>query len=100
MGQTESEGEIKREILDYLALQTNCLVLPIFVGGVHGRKTPGRVGTPDIICCYRGSFIGIEVKSATGKQSPAQKQVGKEIEASGGQYIVARSIDDVIPFCK
>jgi hypothetical protein len=30
-----------------------------------------------------------------GKLSPEQEQLGKEIEANGGRYIVARSIDDV-----
>ena len=40
------------------------------------KRTRGRVGAPDILCCYRGRFIAIEVKvggsklvGATGSRS-------------------------------
>ena len=37
-------------------------------GGVAG--TP--VGAPDIIACYKGEFLGIEVKKIGGKVSESQ----------------------------
>lgn len=40
-------------------------------------------------------ILWIEVKSATGKQSPAQVEFQTEVEDAGHTYIMARSIDDV-----
>jgi hypothetical protein len=42
-----------------------------------------------------GRFVGIEVKSETGKLSEDQQQLGDEIIKNGGLYIIARSIDDI-----
>lgn len=56
----------------------------------------GLVGSPDIIGCYRGRFVGIEVKSSTGKQREAQINFQRAFERSGGLYILARSASDAI----
>lgn len=42
-----------------------------------------------------GRRIEIEVKSAVGRQSAAQKSYQAMIERFGGVYILARSVDDV-----
>ena len=42
-----------------------------------------------------GRFIGVEVKSKTGRQSPVQKQMEQEIRRRNGIYMLARTIDDV-----
>jgi hypothetical protein len=36
-------------------------------GGIYGAS-----GIPDIICCYKGRFIGFEVKTETGKLTVLQ----------------------------
>lgn len=65
-----------------------------------GRDINGRVvrfnvvGTPDIIGCYRGQFVGIEVKSATGRQSIDQQRYQAALTGAGGLYILARSVED------
>jgi hypothetical protein len=56
----------------------------------------GAVGSPDIIALHGGRLYGIEVKSPTGRLSEAQKSFGAKIEANGGTYVVARSVDDVM----
>lgn len=56
----------------------------------------GLVGSPDIIGCYRGRFVGIEVKAATGKQRDAQINFQRAFEKSGGLYVLARSADDAM----
>ena len=62
-----------------------------------GRKVQfGLPGTPDILGCVRGTFVGIEVKSATGRQTLEQVRFQAQFEASGGLYILARSVDDAI----
>lgn len=54
-----------------------------------------QVGVPDILACYRGRFIGIEVKNETGRTSPLQDVNLKNINDAGGIGIVARSVEDV-----
>jgi hypothetical protein len=43
-----------------------------------------------------GVYVGIEVKRPGGKQSDHQKHFQESLEAAGGRYILARSLDDVI----
>ncbi len=45
-------------------------------------------GTPDIVGCYRGHFVGLEVKRPKCKQSLEQKWWQQRHEASGGIYAV------------
>ena len=56
----------------------------------------GDVGAPDIVCVIDGIYLGIEVKTAKGKQSPAQKDFQRRLEKAGGKYILAYSLEDVI----
>jgi hypothetical protein len=44
---------------------------------------------------FRGSFLAIEVKSATGKTTPAQDDFLARVNAAGGKGFVARSVGDV-----
>lgn len=55
-----------------------------------------KAGVPDIIVVHQGRFIGIEVKSATGRQSESQKDFEQELLSRGqGNYFIARSVEDV-----
>lgn len=56
----------------------------------------GAIGSPDIVCVINGQSVGIEVKGPGGKQSDHQKQFQERLEAAGGRYILARSLDEVI----
>jgi hypothetical protein len=56
----------------------------------------GALGSPDIICVIKGQFVGIEVKAPKGKQSDYQKEFQRQLEAAGGRYMLAYSLDDVI----
>lgn len=60
----------------------------------HGGQF-SQVGVPDIIACYKGRFIAIEVKNETGKTSPLQDINLKMINDAGGIAIVARSVEEV-----
>lgn len=60
----------------------------------HGNQF-SQVGVPDVIACYKGRFIGIEVKNETGKTSPLQDINLKMINDAGGIGIVARKVEDV-----
>lgn len=54
-----------------------------------------QVGVPDILCCYKGRFIGIEVKNEKGKTSALQDINLEQIKNAGGVSLVARSVTDV-----
>lgn len=52
-------------------------------------------GAPDIICIFRGFFLGLEVKSRLGRQSEHQKAFEERCRKAEGYYFVVRSLDDV-----
>jgi len=53
-----------------------------------------RTGYPDIICCVKGNFVGVECK--TGHiQTSEQKKMQKKIEDAGGVYLIIRNIGEL-----
>ena len=44
----------------------------------------GRSGVPDIICCLRGNFVGIECKAGDNKATALQLKNLEDIQAAGG----------------
>ena len=96
------ESVIQRGIIDYLELFSRTNSVYYFRAGAGAVKTQngryfktGRPGLPDIIVCYLGKLIGLEVKTKTGRQSQAQKQAEQDILQAGGEYHIVRSISDV-----
>lgn len=84
------EGSVKTRIKRYL----NKLGVYHFspIGGAFAVH-----GVPDIICCVRGLFVGIEVK-APGKErtvTPNQRHHLDRIMDAGGIAIVATSVEQV-----
>lgn len=60
------------------------------------RKSHTKQGFPDIVIIGPfGRFYGIEVKVGRDVLSDAQIRCAKEIRAAGGEYIIARSVEDV-----
>jgi len=50
----------------------------------------GEEGTPDVVACVGGMFVGIEVKfSNDDKVNDEQRKKGRAIEAAGGIWVVA-----------
>lgn len=57
----------------------------------------GKKGLPDIIgCTPSGTFLGIEVKTQSGKVSPEQKETLESLANRGAIAFVARSVADAI----
>lgn len=87
------ESEIQKKILDYLKSI-----------GVYSVKViqASKAGVPDIIGCYRGKFIAIEVKTPKTRNntSELQKLNLDWIIESGGKSCVAWDLDGVIRFIK
>ena len=49
-----------------------------------------KQGVPDVLACYKGKFIGIELKTNKGIVSELQKYQGREIQKSGGKWFVVK----------
>lgn len=47
-----------------------------------------KSGVPDLLVCFKGRFLGIELKSPRGKVSDLQKHVLTEIGNAGGVAMV------------
>lgn len=63
---------------------------------IHGEDSGFQeVGIPDLLCCYRGRFVGLEVKQPGESPSPVQKVVLYEIVKSGGYAAVVSTVGQV-----
>lgn len=92
------EAEIQKQILDYLALKRIFHYRQnsgAFMRDDHFYRM-GATGAPDIVCVIAGQYVGIEVKAPKGKQSDHQKEFQKKLEAAGGKYVLAYSLEDVL----
>lgn len=81
------EGKVKAKVKAWLKARSIWHCTPI--GSQFGSS-----GVPDVLCCWGGRFVGIEVK-APGKRnntSDLQKRQLKAIADSGG---IALVIDDI-----
>lgn len=85
------EAKVVVKIRAWLSKQPKC-----FCFKVHGGPSQVR-GLCDIICCYKGLFVGFEVK-APGKEnnvSKYQELTIQRIQAAGGQAFVVSSLFEV-----
>ena len=83
------EKDIVILIMRYLKTVPNCFAFKEH-GGMYGTA-----GLPDIICCYRGRFIGFEVKTPDGRLSKLQENTIAKIEAAKGEAFKVTSVDEV-----
>ncbi len=59
-----------------------------------------RSGVPDIICCIKGHFIGLELKREDGSGRPSQQQLIEcnKIMQAGGDAIVSQDFEEIKKF--
>jgi len=82
------EQDIQRKIIKYLE-SVGAYVVKV----VASNKS----GTPDILACYRGIFLAIEVKRPETKTNVSELQEYniKKIKEAGGVAIVSWDLDTV-----
>ena len=83
------EKDIVAAIMRYLKTVPGCFAWKEH-GGMYGTS-----GLPDIICCYHGRFVGLEVKTPDGKLTKLQEVTLSKINAAGGLGVVVRSVAEV-----
>ena len=97
---SKSESEIQNEIVQYLRTIDGMFCFrhsPIKIIGKGQIVKVGilELGIADIICCYKGQYIELEVKTSKGQQSIEQKAHEKLINKCNGEYYVVTSVEDV-----
>ena len=84
------EKDIVAAIKRYLATLGD----DVFFWKEHGGPY-GVSGVPDIICCYRGRFLGLEAKQPGGTLTALQRRALEKINRAGGIARRVESVDDV-----
>ncbi len=82
------------------ALLTRSIRSLLNAAGIFHYKNHGGLGSapgvPDIVGCYKGRMIAIEVKAPKGYLSDHQIEFLKRINEAGGLAFMAKDIDTVI----
>ena len=81
------ESKIQSKILKELKKVPECYA--------YKNITTNRKGIPDIIVCFKGKFVALEVKNEKGKTTQLQDWNIDQIRQSGGTAEVVRSWADV-----
>lgn len=81
-----AESKVQSQIIQYL-LSIRAYPIKLI--------TATEAGNPDIIACYRGQFVAIEVKRKGEKAKMLQLETLRRIVSAGGHGIVADSLDTV-----
>jgi hypothetical protein len=83
-----TERELTRLIMDYLKWVPNSSFKKI-------RGSMGMKGILDIIGCWEGRYIELEVKTERGRLTPEQQARIEEIRKAGGMAEVITSLEEV-----
>ena len=101
------ESLLQSSIVQSLSLhRIYCLMIPNDAAGKISPKQAGRLksmglraGASDLLVILPGRVIFMEVKTPTGRQSPAQKNFQSIVEGLGHQYALVRSVDEALAAC-
>ena len=88
MAGTKRESSIQDDILEYLK-SVGAYAIKVHVGSYQTQ------GTPDVLCCYKGRFIGFELKKPGESASELQKYRIEQIQRAEGYAYVADSVEQV-----
>lgn len=75
------ESKVKARI--HAALKAAGAYAVNYIGGTYASN-----GTPDILACLNGRFIGIEAKAGKGKPTELQLQALRRIHEAGGLALI------------
>lgn len=102
-----TEEQLQRQIADWLCVSvpdglwwTAVNPIPAKSKAAAGvSKAMGmKAGAPDLVLCYRGRLVGVELKGPKGSLSPSQRECHAEIQQAGGTITVVRSLKEFVGF--
>ena len=85
---------LERDIVTAIKRYLASLGSDVFFWKEHG-SVYGPNGVPDIICCYKGRFLGLECKLPGGRLTELQKRALEKINRAGGIACRVESVEDV-----
>jgi hypothetical protein len=59
------------------------------------RRMASKRGVSDVLCCFKGRMIAIEIKIGTDRLSPEQEGFIANVRHAGGVAFVVKTIDDL-----
>ena len=86
------EADVKRKVVAYLKTVPDLWFAPV-VGSRFGKR-----GVPDLLICYCGLFVGLELKVPGRGASALQIHEGKTICAAGGAWLTTSDLNEVKRF--
>jgi len=103
--QKQTANSVTRAIIDFVGFSGVGVAFRINNTGIFDakigkrRKSNMRKGIPDILVCWRGRFLGVEVKVGRDKLSVEQKIVAEDIvKKGGGKWIVVSNLGEFEAF--
>ena len=85
---------LERDIVTAIKRYLASLGSDVFFWKEHG-SVYGTNGVPDIICCYKGRFLGLECKLPGGRLTKIQKRTIEKINRAGGVACRVERVEDV-----
>ena len=55
-----------------------------------------KAGTPDIVLCWKGRLVGVELKAGRGRLARAQRETHDAISLAGCVMTTCRTLDEVM----
>ena len=86
--------------VDRRRLVTDVLGNTRTIGSIEWRRGGGTAGSADISATIKSKSVKIEVKIGKDRQSPAQREYQRQIEAAGGLYYIARNFTSFVEWYK
>lgn len=90
----EGSHILERDLITAIRRYLSSLGSDVFYFKEHGGPY-GASGVPDIVCCYRGRFLGLEAKLPGGRLTELQKRAIDKINRAGGIARRVESLEDV-----
>ena len=85
---------LEKDIVAAVKRYLSSLGSDVFFWKEHG-SVYGTNGVPDIICCYKSRFLGLECKLPGGRLTELQKRAIEKINRAGGIACRVESVEDV-----
>lgn len=97
-----SEKQIENQVLSWLKFK-NIFAFKVKSMGTFDPtskkfRSPSpwfRKGCPDILCCYKGKMIGLEIKTAIGRLSMNQKIFHQDLQMAEGKVFIIRDVNEL-----
>ena len=84
-----NERDLTRQVRDFLRVLGAWEVK-------HRAGLGDRRGVPDVLACYRGRFVALEIKAPKGRLTPQQTAELEAVRRAGGIAAEVRSLEDVL----